>query len=98
MKVVIQGVKRTMQNNLLNYLEGAMGCTIDAAVRDVLTDLQHICTSQNIDFEERLETATDIYKINLRFSGGTEVGFVFLVKKLYSHDLRNIHSKGETKL
>jgi hypothetical protein len=54
-----------MQNNMIIYLKDAMkteGCTMEAAVRDALTDLQHICTLQNIDFKERLKAATDMYK------------------------------------
>ena len=37
------------------------GTTTDSAVRDILTDLRHICDDQGLDFAERDQGAYEVY-------------------------------------
>lgn len=53
------------KQNLMTYLETSMkvdGCDLEASVRDTITDLMHICTIHDIDFNDRLESAKEVYE------------------------------------
>lgn len=38
------------------------GTNIAGAVRDILTDLKHVCDGNHLDFEERVATALEVAK------------------------------------
>ena len=46
---------------LLRAYAKEVGCTDSAAIRDALTDLQHICDAQGLDFIERPAAASEVY-------------------------------------
>jgi hypothetical protein len=46
---------------LLKKYKGRCGCTTPAAIRDLLTDIMHICRFEVVDFDERVQSAREVY-------------------------------------
>lgn len=60
------------KHNLMTYMETTMkedGCTLNAAIRDTLTDLMHLCTIHHIDFKDRMESAKEVHMAETNPSG-----------------------------
>ena len=52
---------RRALRQLLHAYAKDVGCTDSAAIRDALTDLQHLCDEQGLDFVERAAAASQVY-------------------------------------
>lgn len=46
---------------LIKFARNHNKCSDKGAIRDILTDMMHICREQGIDFDERLEGAREVY-------------------------------------
>lgn len=46
---------------LIKFAQEHGECTIEGAIRDILTDMMHICEEQAIDLDDRLESAREVY-------------------------------------
>lgn len=52
---------REALRQLLREYAKDTGCSESDAIRDVLTDLQHLCDEQGLDFIERTTASTAVY-------------------------------------
>ena len=50
---------------LIKFAQDRGECPTKGAIRDILTDMMHICKEQGIDFDERLESAREVYNEEL---------------------------------
>ena len=59
-KVANDNIK-PLVNKLITDVDAKIGSGHASAVRDILTELMHICKDMNINFEERVESSTEVY-------------------------------------
>ena len=52
---------RRALRQLLHAYAKDVGCDEAAAIRDALTDLQHLCDEHGLDFVERAGAAAEVY-------------------------------------
>lgn len=50
---------------LIGRVEKREGTSTRGAIRDVLTDIAHICHEEGIDFDERCDTAIEVAQLEV---------------------------------
>lgn len=51
---------------LISKYRRRCGCTPSAAIRDLLTDIMHVCRFEGgIDFDERVRSAKEVYEVEI---------------------------------
>jgi len=53
---------RTPLEGMLSAYRVSAGADLDCAIRDLLTELMHLCDDNHLDFDDRLRRAREVHR------------------------------------